>query len=60
MQYRNALLNVSQRATTSELLRHPFIKKAKKTSYLTESIEKYRKWKANGGDDDDSSSDSDL
>ena len=49
-----------QRPTAKELLRHPFVKKAKKTSYLTELIEKYREWRAAGGNDDDSSDDSDM
>ncbi|GAA5828369.1 hypothetical protein JCM11251_006216 [Rhodosporidiobolus azoricus] len=34
------------RPTAKELLRHPFIKKAKKTSYLTELIERAERWKA--------------
>ena len=49
-----------QRPTAKELLRHPFIKKAKKTSYLSDLIEKYRVWKEAGGNDDDSSDDSDM
>ncbi|GAA5911170.1 hypothetical protein JCM6882_006597 [Rhodosporidiobolus microsporus] len=34
------------RPSAKELLRHPFIKKAKKTSYLTELIERAERWKA--------------
>ncbi|KAL2857839.1 kinase-like domain-containing protein [Aspergillus pseudoustus] len=46
-----------ERPTAKELLEHPFIKRAKKTNYLTELIERYERWQAvNGnkkGDDDD-------
>jgi serine/threonine-protein kinase 24/25/MST4 len=43
------------------LLRHPFIKRAKKTAFLQELIDKYKKWKVQHGNDSDSSSgDSDL
>ena len=52
-----------KRPTAKELLRHPFIKKAKRTTYLVELIERYREWKAKGGagqqTDSDSSSDDD-
>ncbi|OWZ65450.1 hypothetical protein AYX15_03050 [Cryptococcus neoformans] len=37
------------RPTARELLKHKFIKTARKASYLTELIEKYEKWKAEGG-----------
>ena len=47
-----------QRPTAKDLLKHKFILKAKKTSYLVELIERYRKWKEAGGKDDSSSSDS--
>jgi len=53
----------ANRPTAKELLRHPFIKKAKRTTYLVELIERYRDWKAKGGagqqTDSDSSSDDD-
>ena len=53
-----------QRPTAKELLKHPFIKKAKRTTYLTELIERFREWKARGGagqqSDSDSSSDEDM
>ena len=49
-----------QRPTGKELLRHPFIKRAKKTAYLQELIENYAKWKAAGGGQDSSSDESDL
>ncbi|KAL3494572.1 kinase-like domain-containing protein [Aspergillus germanicus] len=46
-----------ERPTAKELLEHPFIKRAKKTNYLTELIERYERWQAvNGnkkGDEDD-------
>ncbi|XP_015206915.1 serine/threonine-protein kinase 26 [Lepisosteus oculatus] len=46
------------RPTARELLKHKFIvKNAKKTSYLTELIDRYKRWKAEGHSDDDSSSD---
>ncbi|KAI1426818.1 kinase-like domain-containing protein [Xylaria sp. FL1777] len=34
------------RPSARELLKHPFIRKAKKTSYLTELIERYQRWSA--------------
>ncbi|AAW44662.1 hypothetical protein CNBG1910 [Cryptococcus deneoformans B-3501A] len=37
------------RPTAKELLKHKFIKTARKASYLTELIEMYEKWKAEGG-----------
>lgn len=49
-----------QRPTAKELLKHKFImKNAKKTSYLTELIDRLKRWKAEGHSDGDSSSDSD-
>ncbi|XP_061103559.1 serine/threonine-protein kinase 26 isoform X2 [Conger conger] len=48
------------RPTARELLKHKFIvKNAKKTSYLTELIDRLKRWKAEGHSDDDSSDDSD-
>ena len=47
----------AQRPTTKDLLKTKFILKAKKTSYLVELIERYRKWKEAGGKDDSSSDD---
>ena len=43
------------RPPAKELLKHRFIKNAKKTSYLTELIERREMWKMEGGDrsDDD-------
>ncbi|XP_030838342.1 serine/threonine-protein kinase 25 isoform X1 [Strongylocentrotus purpuratus] len=42
------------RPTAKELLKHRFIKQAKRTSYLTELIERYKRWKAEGNDSPDS------
>ncbi|KAI2650983.1 Serine/threonine-protein kinase 26 [Labeo rohita] len=48
------------RPTAKELLKHKFIlKHAKKTSYLTELIDRLKRWKAEGHSDGESSSDSD-
>ncbi|XP_077987579.1 serine/threonine-protein kinase 25-like [Glandiceps talaboti] len=41
------------RPTAKELLKHKFIKQAKKTSFLTELIDRHKRWKAEGHDDDD-------
>ncbi|KAI2776785.1 Pkinase-domain-containing protein [Daldinia loculata] len=35
-----------ERPVARDLLKHPFIRKAKKTSYLTELIERYNRWSA--------------
>ncbi|TVY19114.1 Serine/threonine-protein kinase svkA [Lachnellula arida] len=46
-----------KRPSARELLKHPFVRKAKKTSYLTELIERYERWavhhKSDGDDDSD-------
>ncbi|GAQ46833.1 putative protein serine/threonine kinase [Aspergillus tubingensis] len=46
-----------ERPSARELLEHPFIKRAKKTTYLTELIERYERWNAihgnRGADDED-------
>ncbi|KAG0650947.1 Severin kinase A [Hyphodiscus hymeniophilus] len=43
------------RPSARELLKHPFVRRAKKTSYLTELIERHERWAINHkGDDDDS------
>ncbi|XP_051534295.1 serine/threonine-protein kinase 26-like [Myxocyprinus asiaticus] len=48
------------RPTAKELLKHKFIiKYAKKMSYLTELIDRLKRWKAEGHSDGESSSDSD-
>jgi len=46
----------SQRPTAKELLKHRFIKTAKKNTYLVELIERYKNWKQKCRDEDDSSS----
>src|ERR1700761_4611379 len=40
-----------ERPTAKELLKHPFVKKAKKTTYLTELIERYERWQIRHGKD---------
>lgn len=49
-----------ERPSAKELLKHPFIRRAKKTTYLTELIERYERWQAVHGDQnsDDESDDS--
>ncbi|KAJ5729290.1 uncharacterized protein N7483_003798 [Penicillium malachiteum] len=46
-----------ERPSAKELLEHPFVKRAKRTTYLTELIERAERWQAthrgNGDDDDD-------
>ncbi|KAJ5247313.1 hypothetical protein N7468_002296 [Penicillium chermesinum] len=44
-----------ERPSAKELLEHPFIKRAKRTTYLTELIERAERWQAThpGGEDDD-------
>ncbi|KAJ7292981.1 kinase-like domain-containing protein [Mycena rebaudengoi] len=51
------------RPSARDLLKHKFIRMAKKTNYLTELIERHERWKAEGGgrhDDEDHHSASDL
>ena len=44
-----------KRPSARELLKHAFVRRAKKTSYLTELIERYERWAIHHkGDDDDS------
>ena len=38
-----------ERPSAKELLKHPFVKKAKKTTYLTELIERHERWQATHG-----------
>lgn len=44
------------RPSAKELMRHPFIKKAKKNSYLMDLIDRHRKWKITRGEESDSDS----
>lgn len=41
------------RPTARDLLKHKFVRMAKKSSYLTELIERHERWKAEGGDKPD-------
>jgi serine/threonine-protein kinase 24/25/MST4 len=41
-----------KRPSAKDLLKHPFIRKAKKTTYLTELIERYERWQVKHGDKD--------
>ncbi|CAL1527301.1 unnamed protein product [Lymnaea stagnalis] len=47
----------NNRPPAKELLKHPFIRRAKKTAYLTELIDRYKRWKSEKGPDSDSDSD---
>lgn len=50
-----------QRPTAKELLKHKFITRyTKKTSFLTELIDRYKRWKAEGHGEESSSEDSDM
>ncbi|KAI1372660.1 Pkinase-domain-containing protein [Hypoxylon crocopeplum] len=42
-----------ERPIARDLLKHPFIRKAKKTSYLTELIERYNRWSATHKSEDE-------
>lgn len=45
------------RPTAKELLKFPFIRKAKKNSYLIDLIDRYKKWKAQRNDESETESD---
>ncbi|KAI1780227.1 Pkinase-domain-containing protein [Hypoxylon cercidicola] len=42
-----------ERPVAKDLLKHPFIRKAKKTTFLTELIERYHRWSATHKSEDD-------
>ena len=46
-----------ERPSAKELLKHPFVRRAKKTTYLTELIERYERWQAVHGSHDSESED---
>lgn len=50
-----------ERPSAKELLKHPFVRRAKKTTYLTELIERHERWQATHGnrssEDDDEEND---
>lgn len=47
----------AERPSAKDLLKHPFIRKAKKTTYLTELLERYERWQAIHGDKESEDSD---
>lgn len=47
-----------ERPTAREMLKHPFIRRAKKTTYLTELIERHTRWAATQKHDDEENWDS--
>jgi hypothetical protein len=42
-------IEAMQRPSARDLLKHKFVRLAKKISYLTELIERHERWKAEGG-----------
>ncbi len=46
----NELLNMPQRPSARDLLKHKFVRMARKTNYLTELIERHERWRAEGGE----------
>lgn len=48
-----------ERPSAKELLKHPFVRRAKKTTYLTELIERYERWQAVHGHRESESEDED-
>lgn len=54
-------LYLPQRPTAKELLKHKFITRyTKKTSFLMELIDRFKRWKSEGHGEDSSSGDSDM
>ena len=45
-----SLIRGLQRPSARDLLKHKFVRMAKKTSYLTELIERHERWKSEGGE----------
>lgn len=50
------LLFCFQRPTAKELLKFPFIRKAKKNSYLVDLIDRYKKWKSQRSEESETES----
>ncbi|KAB5522025.1 kinase-like domain-containing protein [Coniochaeta sp. 2T2.1] len=48
-----------ERPSAKDMLKHPFIRRAKKTTYLTELIERYSRWRATHKSEDDEDYDDD-
>ena len=48
-----------QRPNSKELIRHPFIKKAKRNNHLMDLIDRYKKWRLTHSNESDSESESD-
>lgn len=48
-----------ERPSAKDLLKHPFIRRAKKTTYLTELIERYNRWRATHKSEDEEDYDND-
>ena len=49
-----------ERPSARELLEHPFVKRAKRTSYLTELIERYERWHARGSNGADAAEENEF
>ncbi|KAF2090479.1 kinase-like protein [Saccharata proteae CBS 121410] len=52
-----------ERPSARDLLKHPFVRKAKKTTYLTELIERHERWQTKhgkGNEDEDEESDTEV
>jgi len=49
-----------QRPNVSELLRHRFVARARKTHHLVEIVNRYKRWVKKHPDDEDSDSDNSL
>lgn len=47
---------ILQRPTAKELLKFPFIRKAKKNSYLVDLIDRYKKWKSSRSEESETES----